>query len=316
MESRCSIKRGMHMKKWALVCLAALTAMSMAACRMNHVEEIVFPQAVSTSDEDISIQFDLSDEDAQLLGQELPLYKIVPRRDPEDTDYYDGCLFKLFAGSVQETVEKEHYTIYYCNDGDQLEIYENGSFVYRRGNYSNDILELSDDAVVQMAKEYLEQNGLLPDGFVAGETLGGTRNADGTFVMKSVGFFRKIDGYAMYGRSDITVEIRADGISAVTSVYNDYAFDRNVSCLSYEDVQTLDPLEYGQVVYDGNGLSGRPDHIVLNDFEIMYYDSPVNQPDLSHIQPVYQFKGEIFDKSGNSTDYYWTVPAMRQFVED
>lgn len=296
--------------------LTALLCLLLSACSGNRVVEIEFPQMVTMSYEDIPLQFDLSDEDIQLLGQELPLYKIVPRRNQDNAASYDSNLLDMFAGNIQETVEYERYTSYRYDNGDCLDIYENGSYSYRRGNYSDDILELSDDAVVQMAKEYLEQNGLLPDGFVAGETSGGTQNGDGTFLMKSVGFFQEIDGYRMDGRADVTVEVRADGISAVTSIYNDYAFDRNVPCLSYEDVQTLDPLEYGQIYYNYDKLSGAAERVVFREVEIKYYDSPVNQPELSHIQPVYQFKGEMFDTSGNSTEYYWTIPAMRQFVED
>jgi hypothetical protein len=42
----------------------------------------------------------------------------------------------------------------------------------------------------------------------------------------------------------------------------------------------------------------------------MYYDSPVNQPSLIYIQPIYKFTGKIYDSDGNSTDYNWVVQAV------
>lgn len=114
----------------------------------------------------------------------------------------------------------------------------------------------------------------------------------------------------MYGRSDITVEVDAQGIDAIYSIYSDYEFERNIRCLSYNELIDIDPLKEGQIVYDATKLNAEVSKIIIKEFKIMYYDSPINQPELSYIQPVYQFKGVAVDSEGNGTDYYWTISAI------
>ena len=98
------------------------------------------------------------------------------------------------------------------------------------------MINIPDEQVVELAEEYLKNNDLLPNGFTIGKSLGGTYDENGKPLMKSVCFCREIGGYEVYGRSDITVEVDAQGIDAIYSIYSDYEFERNIRCLSYNEL--------------------------------------------------------------------------------
>ena len=304
------------MKKIICYCFMMMLIFLTACSQEKLSKEVIqFPQMASRIHGSIPVEFSLDDDAVRVLGQDRPVYRIVTRKTEkgtEDGTYYDGCLFKVFANDVEKTTAREGYTRYECRNGDRLDIYDKGSYVYRRKGDSAQPLSLSDAEAIQQATAYLRTNALLPDGFAASQTLGGTKTDTGAFLTKTIGFFRKIDGCDFYGRSDITVEIDALGVRMVSSIYSDYVFDQNVACRSYEEVKKLHPLQQGQIVYDTSKLSGEADHIQLENVTVLYYDSPVNQPELSSIQPVYQFSGKIFDKSGEATDYYWTVAAIKE----
>lgn len=303
-------ERGIVMRKFFACIIMLILLFGLCACQGNtKVRKIKFPKTAQELHDRVPFEFNIGDY-KDMMGKNLPLYKIVRRRTPKNEKYYDGCLFKAFAGSINETIKRDRFTKYVCNDGDSLEIYDDGNYVFTSKRSSKETIRTSDQEIILLAEEYLKNNALLPDGFKAGKTLGGTYNADGTPVMKSVGFYHKINGYEIYGRSDITVEIDAYGICAIYSIYSNYEFEKNVRCLSYEEVLDIDPLQEGQILYDPAKLKGKIDSVIINELKIMYYDSPFNQPELNYIQPIYQFKGTAFDGDGNSTDYYWTISAI------
>ena len=289
-----------------------LVLVTSCACKhemSSYEEKIQFPQLAQELHSNIPIEFDLGDK-KEILGMELSVYKIIPRRDENNAEYYDGCLFKIFESNINNIDEKEYYTKYYCDNNDIIEIYNEGSFVFSHNRKSKDIVELSEYELVSMAENYLKDNALLPYGFVAGKRLGGTYNEKGEPLKRTIGFYREIDEYDVYGRSDITVEIDSSGVNGVYSIYSEYEFDRKVKSLSYDEILNISPLKEGQVTYEASELSGEAEYIIIDDVEIMYYDSPVNQPSLIYIQPIYKFTGKIYDSDGNSTDYNWVVQAV------
>ncbi len=300
------------MKKYRACFVALLLFGVLCGCGAgaNTPGEIKFPQTTQELNEKTPFYFELEDQKDR-MGDKLPLYRIAPRRTSKNASYYDGCLFKVFTGNINHISENDRFTKYDCNDGDTLEIYDNGCFIFNHNRSGTDTVNMSDDEIIALAEEYLKSNALLPDDFFVGKSLGGTYRDDGTPCMKSVGFYREIDGYEVCGRSDIIVEVDSDGIKAIYSIYSDYEFDRDVRCLSYEDVMEIDPLTEGQIVFDATQLKGEVEKVVIQDLKIMYYDSPVNQPELAYIQPVYQFQGLAVDSEGNSTDLYWTIAATK-----
>lgn len=80
--------------------------------------------------------------------------------------------------------------------------------------------------------------------------------------------------------------------------------------LTFDEILDISPLKEGQIIYDATKLSGEVERVVIDDLQIMYYDSPVNQPELTYILPIYKFKGKIYDVDGNFTDYYWAIQAI------
>ena len=290
-----------------LWCLAA-SMLILVSCQ-SKPRQITFPQITIELNEGVTIQFQLSEDKQALLGQKLPLYKVVPLRNRKNAADYDDKLIKLFIGDIKKEVKQGRYTEYVGGSGDRLDIYKNGCYYYRKSDYDNLPLNMTDEEVLKLAHEFLSDNALLPEGFEAANIVG-WRTLNDTITTKSAGFFQEIGGYDMWGRSDIEVEVGTGGIGAVVGIYSDYDFLRNVACMSYEKVQKLDPRKNGQIVYEIDKVPGEIKSIILDDVKIMYYDSPMNQPKLKHIQPIYQFSGTITDIEGNKADYYWTIEAI------
>ncbi|MGI6265018.1 MAG: hypothetical protein ACOYJY_06095 [Acutalibacteraceae bacterium] len=269
------------------------------------------------SHERIPVRFALTDADAAQLGQTMPLYRVVPCNGKEGRDAYQTRLLTVFFGDDRQARQEGSFTrfAHYVGDNGKLNLYDNGCYSFFRDGGSRAPVPYTDEEVVEKAAQFLRENGLLPDGFEPGRKLGGeaTVSDEGSVMTsRSVGFYHKIDGYDLYGRSDVSVEIDAEGIKRVTGIYSDYAYDRDVECLSYKEVQALDPVDVGQILYNAEELADRPDHITLTGVKVMYYDAPVTQPELTHIQPIYQFSGVIEDARGNAAEYYWTIPALRE----
>lgn len=297
------------MKK--IACMLAVFVFTLCACKQENLyynDKIQFPQMAQELHGDVPFEFSLKNK-KEIIGKELSVYKIIHRRNKKNAEYYDGCLFKTFELNINKSVDYEHYTKYFCNDNDTLEIYDAGSYIFSHNRKSNDIVTLSDDEAIILAEKFLKDHALLPNGFVVGKTLGGTYK-NGEPLKKTVGFYHEIDGYEVYGRSDIIVEIDSIGINAVYSIYSEYEFEQKVKSLSLDEILAISPLKEGQIIYDATELSGEVERVVIDDLQIMYYDSPVNQPQLTYIQPIYKFKGKIYDVDGNSTDCYWVIQAI------
>lgn len=285
--------------------------------KSRMISRINFPETAGAVPDNLVMQLQIPDEKKALLGQALPVYKIVPRRTDEN---YDQEILDLFDFIPDEIDKEDDCTTYKIGNFDKcLTIYQNGCFFYRIdfSNYSEIPLTMTDDEILSEGEAYLRSKNLLPENFYVGSQFGGiTRgapNEEGSFYMvKTMGYFQEIDGYAMLGRSDVSIGFWEGGIAQVSSVYSNYTFDRNIVCKSYEQVVS-DAKEYakhGSFTYDMNIIKSEIETIVLNDVEIRYYDSPINQPENTHIQPCYRFSGSATDQEGNVSAAYWTIQAV------
>lgn len=292
--------------------LLALFVLTLSACKQENLsynEKIQFPKIDQESHGEIPFNFELGSK-KEIIGKELSLYKVTPRRDEKNAENYDSFLFEVFEVSIDKSVKNEHFTKYFCNDGGTLEIYNSGSFIFSHNRKKQKIVELSDNEIITIAEKFLRDNALLPEGFTVGKVLGGTYNGKGEPLKKTVGFYHEIDGCEVYGRSDIIVEVDSLGINSIYSIYSEYEFEQKIKCLTYDEILDISPLKEGQIVYDSTKLTSAGEYVIFEDVEIMYYDSPVNQPKLTYIQPVYKFIGKIYDIDGHSTDYYWIIQAI------
>lgn len=293
------------------------------------VDYIQFPQmSEHKHDNTTTISFELDSKNKNLLGQKLPKYKIKSSRK-DDEDYYDGCVFKITDSLLYSketnnsasskginnsasfvTKKDDEYTRYYYDDSNsELIIYKNGSFAFRMLSPKEETLTLTDEEVIKIAEDFVKSSGLVPSDFIRGEKLGKTVINKTDTIMKSVGFYRNINDCEVYGKSEIVVEVRASGITAFSSVYSECEDYKTVKCMSYEDVKNINVLEKGQLSYDASKLGNKATNIVFKEVETAYYDSPINQPELGYIKPIYVFKGLISDEYGNSTECAWSVEA-------
>lgn len=317
----------MKKRLWIYIVLVLVIVVLLFSCFITKkkayiVDSIQFPQmSAQKHDSTTTISFELDSKSKNSLGQELPKYKIIsPRKS--DKDYYDGCVFKIIdsflysneiIGNVSSETKKDgEYTRYYydkCNS--ELIIYENGSFAFRMLSPKEEKLTLTDEEVIKIAEDFVKTSGLCPSGFTRGEKLGQTVINKTDVIMKSVGFYRNITDCNVYGKSEIIVEVRASGITAFSSVYSEYKDYKTVKCLSYEEIKNIDVFSKGQLSYDVSKLVNKANSIVFKEVETAYYDSPINQPNLGYIKPIYRFKGLISDGIGNSTECVWSVEAEK-----
>lgn len=306
-----------------LIVVALAFSYFIAKNKSNITDSIQFPQmSVQKHDVTATISFDLNSKSKDLLGQTLPKYKIISSRK-DDKDYYDGCVFKtvdsflyskgLLSSSTSSVTKKygEYTRYYYDKLNSELIIYENGSFTFRMLSPKEEKLTLTDEEVIEIAEDFVKTSAAIPSGFTRGDKLGQTVINKTDVIMKSVGFYRNINDCNVYGKSEIIVEVRSSGITAFSVIYSEYKDYKTVKCLSYEEIKNIDVFEKGQLSYDTSKLINNANSIVFKEVETAYYDSPINQPNLGYIKPIYRFKGLISDELGNSTECVWTVEAEK-----
>ncbi len=294
-----------------------LTRLFLISCSPEYpaISRIQFPEFAGVIPDNVEIQLQLDEAEQSLFGGELAVYKIVPRRTGEN---YDQEILDLFGFVPDETLTGDYYNTYKIGDFDEkLSIYKNGCFFYSiaSSHYTRTPLTKTDDEILAEGEAYLRSKNLLPDHFYAGSELGGTIMEDSSgsyFATKSMGFFQRIGEYEILGRSEVFVEFWEEGIAGVGSVYSNYTFDRNIVCKSYKQVveESKDYIKHGMFSYDTDIVNINLESVVFTDVEIVYYDSPMDKPALTHIQPCYRFRGTATDAEGNTGAAYWTISAI------
>jgi hypothetical protein len=277
------------------------------------LDKIVFNPALQDIDLEnaeltINLQKNLQES---IFEKDVAVYKIVSRRKNND---YDANLLKIFGFTnyeVKEDVEPSGRSVFiYLQGNKRLRVVENGNFVFELLEKSeNTPLKLSDNEVMEKAKWFLQENGLLPDGFKMGNEVGYSELASSGIYEKSVGFFREINGLKVYGHSDILVAYTNQGLSLVQSVYNDIQYYKPFALKSYDDGVKNILTDDAWINFDATKLKSQ-NKIIVNKCELVYYEYAPSA-DTSYIQPCYSFSGEIYDNSGISTDFSSIVPAIK-----
>lgn len=300
-------------KKLGLWGLAALLFGMIFTIKSLSISRIIFPEITIDYPNEILLQ--LPEEKKALLGQKLPVYKALPQRTGEN---YDQKILDLFDFVPDEVIKDADSKTYRIGDFDKsLKIYNNGCFYYRisRSHYDDIPLTMTDEEILTEGEAYLRAKNLLPENFYAGRKFGGTIQGDDTgsyYKVKTMGFFQEIDGYDMWGRSDVSVGFWEGGIAEVSSVYSNYTFDRRITCKSYEQVvkESKEYTKHGMFEYDTEIIKSKVKTVIFNNVEILYYDAPMDKPENTHIQPCYQFSGTAIDQKGNTSPAYWTIQAV------
>lgn len=290
-------------------CLSACTANSSEAM----VEKIEFHQLAQDMQLE-NVKTEVSVE-KNIFEKKLPVYKIVSKK--KDANYVKKLLdlFEMTDYKTGPGVYPEGSTEY-TQGSKELTVQENGNFVYLVKSNRDDeesvinrrtAVEMSDDEVKEQAQQFLEGTGLLPKEYVVAGKLG-YHISGGKTVEKEVAFFQNIDGYSVYGRSDISVSYGYEELRSVYCLYSDYELDMVASTKSYNQaVDMVKSVEAG-IDFEGSAINGQ-EKIIIDECEIAYYEYAPTGTD-GHIQPIYSFIGKIYDKSGESTEFSSMVPAL------
>lgn len=209
---------------------------------------------------------------------------------------------------VTEEVQDSAQRSCYRKGKEQLEIYENGVFTYKRNVSRNESdmkpVKKSDSECKKIASDFLNKNDILPEEFEfydIGETVVENLSTNEKCVVtKDIYFKRKIDGIAVEGDTKIVVNVDGEGI--IDSVYSSFReIDKEVkvnNVLSVDDAIDNLPQMNGQVYINDNA-----DQVTFDDIEVVYYEQSNPTSDNITIQPVYRIKGTCL-KDGKVIDDY------------
>lgn len=202
---------------------------------------------------------------------------------------------KAFDMQSIDITETEDAEIYRTEDSTLL-LYNNGSYMYRSNNKEDKEINLSDDSCIEIAENFLKENGLLPDEFsssgIGYDTLTDLSHPeDEIIIAKQIYFSRNIDNIEVDGNSKIYVSIDSNGeISEAYSAYRDVD-DR---------VSVNEVIELGEAVDKVLNSKGfiaveeNADKVVLENVEIIYWEDSAEFSTNSTIQPVYKITGKSY----------------------
>lgn len=286
-----------------------------SSCGNNPVElkKPEFPQMA------LALDIDKAELDIQLtdtaLESELPVYRVSNTEMSESKVNRLLSVFGFTDPMVAVGKDLANRTkITYTEDYKKLCIINDGHFVYTGRQEHEDIpVSLSDEEVKKQAEKFLRDNDLLPEGFSVGgvgySEVRSSVDPKPIIYEKCVGFFRRIDGYDVCGRSDILVTYDEQGIVDVYSVYNNYELDCVMECKTLEEAQA-EILSSDSWISCNAKEFGRAKKIQITECEIVYYDKANTAS--GFIQPCITFIGTIIDEKGNSTEFSSTVPALKE----
>ncbi|MEW6173683.1 MAG: hypothetical protein AB1510_11570 [Bacillota bacterium] len=200
----------------------------------------------------------------------------------------------------------------YENDDHFLRINDDGTFVYHNKHRNDNAnIDISDDACIKIAKNFLTKNNLMPPGFfengVAYETVTSALNPkDSKILRKEVYFNRKINNVVVYGVSRIIVSIGQNGqIDSVYWATKDIAQGEPVKIKPFDTaLEDLKQLK-GMVRMDETTKK-----VIIKKVELAYWEdsSPFNKQ--THVQPVYHFLGETLNENGSKGTFEGFITAV------
>ena len=170
----------------------------------------------------------------------------------------------------------------------------------------------SDDEAVEIAKEFLNEKGLMPEDAVFRGTEHQALKAAVGFEHLVVSFGRELNGLPIVGDgSKISVEIGGYGdILKLLKVWREYE--------PYEEFSIIKPEEAIEKLKKG-GISSdiMVDAVTINDIYLGYYAAPGSTKQ-TYLKPVYVFEGEArgrIDYHNESRHFVQHVAALQSFEE-
>lgn len=166
----------------------------------------------------------------------------------------------------------------------------------------------SDEEVVTIAKNYLQNLGLLREDFVSvglGEITTGP-DTNSKVIAKKVFFYRQLDNQPVLGVSRIVVTVGHNGeIASVDKLFKE---------VSEVYKYPLRPIDEAMVDVRNNkgktDLDEQSRIAKINKVEVMYWEDAGSVEDQPYIQPVYRFEGDVVKDDGTVDKFHVVVSAI------
>ena len=302
----------MKFKRLGLFCI--ITALLLTSCgKLGFgLKKPEFPQTGAAQDvASAQVEWAVKNE---TIPQKMPVYRVKNQKADEEQT---AKLLSLF-GFSEPTITKDtdpagRAQIVYQEGSKYLRVVNSTIFVYLAGQRATEEqLSLSDDEVKKQAKEFLQENDLLPEGFVMNERLGYTElTGDGIDTpivsQKTVEFHRQIDGIKVYGVAKVAVSFTNNGISEVYCVYDEYELDRSYDCKSFAEAKAALFSSDARVSVESDY---NVESVRITDCEMVYYANAAVGMDTIH--PCIRFKGEVVDSKGETVTFSSMIPALTE----
>jgi hypothetical protein len=118
-----------------------------------------------------------------------------------------------------------------------------------------------------------------------------TQGDENNIEMKSLIYYKMIDGYETIGNSSIHFQFRGDGLSKIIISYSDLGESFSVKTVPFDKVKKL--IDHGDYcIYIKNELTTAVKELIVEKVDITYLDR-VDSATEKHIQPCYRLTGSL-----------------------
>ena len=280
--------------------------------------EIIFPEYVAAIDANLPVEDNIK---ADNLKNENILNSYFTVKE-KISDGRKSIILKAFSMTDDNMVSKDScldiLMKVYRKGNEELDIYENGIFEYRKDTSDktdetvDKDLKIDNHECFRRAEDFLKTKHLLPEGFEPGniaDTIEEYANSnEQNVVSKDVIFYRKLNGIDVEGCSKIIVSLNSKG--SINHVYSSYReMDKEVKVhnkVSIEEAVRKMIDRQGQVY-----INEESDKITLDDIEVVYYEDASEVSDNITIQPIYRIKGKCLKDNKEIDKYIGLTHAMK-----
>ena len=217
---------------------------------------------------------------------------------------------------VSENIQASAQKSCYKKGNQELEIYDNGVFTYKRNVNKNEEekkhVKQSKSECIKIASEFLVSNDILPEEFEyydTGETIVENLSTnEKNVVTKDIYFKRKVDGIAVEGDTKIVVSVDGDGL--IDSMYSSYReIDKKVKV---NNVLSLDDAIKNIIQWNGEiYVNDDADEVTFDEVEVVYYEQSNPLSENTTIQPVYRITGKCWNNDKVIDDYQGITHAIK-----
>lgn len=277
---------------------------------------INFPQFAGHINEDLVIN-DNIDKNNVRNKEILGTYYVVNDKISDSRKEEIKKSFKM--DKVDAKTENEgNTTIEVYNKGDeQLTIYDNGTYHYKKNKNRNETkmksVEFEEEVLIEVANEFLKDKDLIPGDFSynnMGETvIEILSTGEKKTITKNLYFNREINGIEVEGTSQIVVFINGDG--EVEELYSSYREIEEVVVV--KENYTVDEMINSLKRLDGTlYINENADEVILEDVEVIYYEDSAPYGDNITIQPIYRVNGSNIEDGAELDKFVGLTSAVKR----